>query len=58
MKLARIHISETLSYFSTLREGLLRDCQPIIRRQWLRYKAKKAAREAAEKNRREREEAA
>jgi hypothetical protein len=48
MKLARIHISETLSYFSTLREGLLRDCQQVIRRHWLRYKAKKAAREAAE----------
>jgi hypothetical protein len=48
MKLARIHIQETLSYFSTLREGLLSDCQPVIRRYWLRYKAQKAAKEVAE----------
>lgn len=41
-----------------MREGLLRDCQPVIRRYWLRYKAQKAAKEVAEKNRREREEAA
>ena len=58
MKLAHLRIDERLSCFAPLRQRLLSEAQPVIRRFWLRYRLRKAAKERAEGERREREEAA